>query len=139
MNTEKKAMVITDTVKVKKKAVVIDDDMLVCRIIAKMLSDRGIEPLEVTNGTDAEAILRKEGNNLAMAVVDLILPHGPSGWDIIDIIRNNADTCKLPVVVVTGARMSSNEITRLRGKADSVICKEHFTVDNFVRVLDGLL
>lgn len=139
MNTNKKAMVITDTVKTKKKAIVIDDDLLVCRIIAKMLSERGVEPLEITNGTDADAILRKEGGNLAMAIVDLVLPDGPTGWDLIDIIRKNADTSKMPVVVITGAQISSDEITRLKEKADSVICKKDFSIDNFAGILDDLL
>ncbi len=126
MNTEKKAMVL-------------DDDILVCRVIAKILSEQDIEPLEATNGTDAEAMLRKEGNNLAMAVVDLILPHGPTGWDIIDVIRNDLNTRELPVVVITGALISSDEITKLKKKANDVVFKKDFDLDAFAGVLDDLL
>lgn len=139
MNSNKKAIVITDTVKTDKKAVVIDDDVLVCRIIGKMLSERKIEPIEIVKGASAERIIRKEGSNLVVVVVDLILPYGPTGWDIIDIIRNNPDTSEVPVIVITGARISSDEITKLKKKVDSVICKKNFDLESFAGILDDLL
>lgn len=123
----------------KNKAIVIDDDRLVCRVIGKLLKERDIESLDVFNGRDAETILREEGKNLAMAIVDLVLPNGPTGWDIIDDIRNNADTCDMPVVVITGAHISSDEIKKIAKKVDMVVFKQNFDLDSFGGVLDDLL
>lgn len=122
-----------------KKAVVIDDDVLVCRIFSKMLSERNIKPVEITNGTDAETVLREEGKDLDLAIVDLVLPRGPTGWDIIDLIRNNTDMSKMPVIVITGALISSDEIAKLKQKVDYVIRKKEFNVDKFSRLLDDVL
>lgn len=123
----------------KKKAVVIDDDVLVCRVIGKMLSERNMEPLEITNGTDAATVLRKEGKNVALAIVDLVLPHGQTGWDIIDIIKGNTVMSEMSVIVITGARISQEEIARLEKRVDHVIYKKDFSIDGFSRLLDGLL
>lgn len=123
----------------KKKCIVIDDDPLTCDVLAAVMKRRGIECVVVTNGHDAKRRLSEEGSSFAIAIVDLILPHGPTGWDIIDIIRNNPDTSEMRVLVITGAKISADEIERLKQKGCSIILKKDFTVDNFERVLNSLV
>lgn len=126
---------------IRKKVLVIDDDLLICEIIGKILDRHGLESVQVLNGREAQAKLRKEGTSFAMAIVDLILPDGGTvtGWDILDIIRNNPGMAEMPVMVITGAKISANETKRLKQQADSIILKKDFDIDRFGRIVDALL
>ncbi len=123
----------------EKKALVVDDDKLVGNILVKLLSKRNIDTFIAQNGTEANTIITSEGSNLAIAIIDLVLPDGITGWDLIDFIRNNQSTANLPLIVMTGAEISESETQRLEQKVNAIIHKKSFDIDRFCKVLDGLI
>ncbi len=120
-----------------KRALVADDDPLVCQIITKLLTKNKIESFVVESGDQALAGL-EDNPDFDMAVIDLVLTNG-SGWDILDAIKKHANAKNIYTVILTGANISSSEIEKLKKKAQLVIKKQDFTVETFQDVLSGLL
>lgn len=122
-----------------RKALVVDDDKLVGSVLEKLLAKRNIISLNAQNGSEANSIIINEGKNLSIAVIDLVLPNGISGWDVIDSIRNNPATGNLPLIIMTGAEISESETERLELKVNAIIQKKNFDIDKFCKILDGLI
>lgn len=122
-----------------KKALIVDDDPLVCKILEKLLTKRGIGVVITSNGNEANGVILHQGHTLAMAFVDLVLPSGVTGWDIIDFIRSTPSTARTPIVILTGADISEKEEQRLIGKNSKILRKKDFNIDAFDQVLDTLL
>ena len=122
-----------------KRALIVDDDSLVRRILDKILTMRGIGVVVATNGSEANAAILHQGANLALAIVDLVLPSGVTGWDIIDFIRSNSATADTPIIILTGADISETEEERLATKNCTILKKKDFTIATFEHVLDTLI
>lgn len=122
-----------------KRAIIIDDDLLVCQVLAKMLAKSQIETVTAINGVQAIAELNKENTTFHMAVIDLVLPHGPNGWDILNLISKRPDADKILTIVLTGASISEEEIQRLKKKAKMVIRKQEFSIEMFQDIINTSL
>ncbi len=122
-----------------KTAIIIDDDLLVCQVLARMLADSHIETVTARNGVQATAELNKENRTFHMAIIDLVLPHGPSGWDILDLISKRPDADKITTIVLTGANVSEEELQRLKKKAKMVIRKQDFSIEKFQDIINKSL
>jgi CheY-like chemotaxis protein len=123
----------------EKKALVVDDDMLVCKIVEKLLKKRGIITITAHSGSEANLIIEREGNNLVLVIVDLVLPNGITGWDIIDSLRNNLQMAKTPIIVLTGAEISIEEAAKLGKKINAIVQKKSFDIIDFGEVLERIL
>ena len=121
------------------KALIVDDDRLVCKIIAKILGQRGLETIIAENGSDANVAIIMESERLVLAVIDLVLPNGITGWDLIDHLHGNTATARIPIVVLTGAGISGDEAARLHEKTNAIVRKKDFNIERFDQVLDRLL
>lgn len=115
---------------------IVDDDQLVCQLISKVISRRGLDCVQVSSGQEAINLFRIDAGRFSTAIVDLIMPNGPNGWDVIDFISTMVH--RPNVIVLTGARISMNEEQKLYQKADAIIRKQDFTLDLFNQTLDTL-
>jgi DNA-binding response OmpR family regulator len=123
----------------RKIVVVIDDDDLVCRVVEKVVCQINLKCVKLNSGRDFESQLKKEGKKWALVVVDLVLPHGPTGWDIIDMIRQNPDMSDLGILVLTGASISENEKSRIEENCCKVMKKQDFSIGKFKNVVEQSL
>lgn len=122
-----------------KRAIVVDDDPLVRSVITRSFEQAGIECFATSHGIDAERQILENGRLFHLIVVDLVLPHGHTGWDIIRLMRNNPDTAGIPIIVLTGVALSRTESEKLRQRVDVVVQKHSFEVADFQATVNGLL
>ena len=122
-----------------KKALLIDDDQLVCRVVEKILVKHGIQVVVTSEGAAANSVIINDGENLTIAIIDLVLPDGITGWDIIDFARKNPTTAKMPIVIMTGAVLSDEEEQKFKNKDCTIIRKKDFNIEAFKETIDRLI
>ncbi len=83
----------------RKCVLIVDDDALLCEVLAELFSNLGYETVTAANGEAAcDFIARK---NLILAVVDLGMPK-LDGFGLLRHIRQHPRTVDLPVIISTG-------------------------------------
>lgn len=77
---------------------VIDDEVTVCKLMARFLEGHGYE---VISAIDAESglALAKE-RHPAVITLDVVLP-GKDGWEVLSNLKADPDTADIPVIMVT--------------------------------------
>ena len=83
------------------KIVLVDDDELICEIVARMLAPFGHQVVPVRDGDDALDALWEHGPDLV--ILDCALP-GKTGLTILREIRDSAMFRELPVLILTARR-----------------------------------
>jgi len=105
-----------------RRALVVDDDALVRRMLADALADRGFEVITGTDGSDGLRVLSEELLALDLLVTDVHMP-GMDGEQFVKMIRRAGGEADLAIVVVTG-KMEPGLEPRLEGAgADAVLDK----------------
>jgi len=123
----------------KKKALLIEDDLLVCKVLEKILHQRGMETVLAMDSQQAQAKCKESAADLAVISVDLLIPGGLSGWDMIEWLKARNDAAHIPIIVLTGSMISVDEEQRLGCQVHAVIRKQEFSVKSFGQLLDKLL
>jgi uncharacterized protein (TIGR02266 family) len=105
-----------------RRALVVDDDALVRRMLADALADRGFEVITATDGQDGLRVLSEELLALDLLVTDVYMP-GMDGEQFVKMIRRAGGEADLAIVVVSG-RMEPGLEPRLEAAgADAVLDK----------------
>lgn len=99
------------------KILVIDDDVLLLRMIAKMLVADGHEVFTASEGSRGMDLFHRE--NPAMVITDIVMP-GQEGLETILTLRRNDPPVK--IIAMSGTDLEFLETARLIG-ADDVIEK----------------
>lgn len=78
---------------------VVDDDKGVCDVMAMTIEGAGYDALKARSGEEALAIVREQGKNLALVVLDMQMEglDGPGTWIAIHALQT-----ELPFVLVSG-------------------------------------
>jgi CheY-like chemotaxis protein len=79
---------------------VVDDDPLFVSCIARQLKVAGYRIGSVTDGLHCEQYAGTEHPDLIL--LDMHMP-GRSGLETLDLLRSREDTCRIPVVMLSGA------------------------------------
>jgi len=93
----------TDT---QATVLVLDDEASVRKVMGRVLGKRGYRVIEVDTAARAVDALRT--TPVHAVVLDVRLPEG-SGLDVLSPLRRQLELKKIPVLVWTGANMSSKE------------------------------
>ena len=80
---------------------VVDDDRDVRDTVAAVLDGEGYHVRCAENGAQALAMLH--GPKPAAIVLDLMMPV-MSGWELLEIVRSDAELSRIPVVVLSAVR-----------------------------------
>ncbi|MEZ4650349.1 MAG: response regulator [Candidatus Eisenbacteria bacterium] len=108
------------------RILVVDDDTVVRRMVARLLRDQKIETDLAATGE--EALAKLESGDVPDAVLcDLYLP-GISGLDVIEAIRANDAWQDVPIVVLTG-RARGEMMVRAEALGDCCLTKPFSSVD----------
>jgi CheY-like chemotaxis protein len=84
------------------RVLVVDDDAWLRPLLAELLSDEGYEVLEADSGSEALRRVREQHPDLV--VLDVALGWGGgSGLSVLDELRAEEQTRRLPVILVSGA------------------------------------
>ena len=82
------------------EVVAADDDKEILKAIEVSLTRRGMFVETFESPDAAEQHIRRHSPDLA--IVDIMFPGGESGFDICRMIRTDADTATMPILVLTG-------------------------------------
>lgn len=106
--------------KIKQKILVVDDKGMNRYMLGGIFRDH-YDILEAAGGLEAIEILEEKKDELAVVLLDIIMP-GVDGFGVLEHMRNNNMLDQIPVVIVTD---DSSEATSVKafeyGIADMVI------------------
>ncbi len=105
-----------------RRALVVDDDALVRRMLADALVDRGFEVLTCADGQEGLRVLSEEILALDLLVTDVYMS-GMGGEQFVKLIRRAGGEVDLAIVVVTGHMEPGLESRLEAAGADAVLDK----------------
>lgn len=82
-----------------KKVLIIEDDFQILDVYKTKLEREGFEVLTTKNGNDGLAIIGSNPPDLV--ILDIILPGGINGFDVLEKIKASPTTKEIPVIVLT--------------------------------------
>lgn len=89
----------------------VEDDITLCEILAKMLKFEGIDSIITNDGIGAERILLGPSKPIDLIVCDVMMPK-MNGYDLLKHVKNMPQYVDTPFIFIT-ARASKEE--ELRG------------------------
>lgn len=110
------------------RALIVEDDPAIRRLVEKLLSRRGIEIDSAHDGEQAIAKLRN--GRFSVVVLDLMVPQ-VNGFGIIDFMKQNG--IRSPVAVVSA--VSQQSLTNLDLDIVKVVISKPFDVDEFTNAV----
>jgi two-component system chemotaxis response regulator CheY len=116
------------------KILIVDDSITMRRIIANSLKAAGYEDF-VEAGNGMEALERVEGIDLILT--DWNMP-GMDGLSFVKQIRQNAQTAKIPIIMVTAEGTKDSVLEALKAGVNDYIVKP-FTKTIIIEKLSGVL
>lgn len=120
-----------------RRALVVDDDALVRRMIADALADRGFEVLTATDGQDGLRVLSEELLALDLLVTDVFMP-SMGGEAFVQMIRQTGGESDLAIVVITG-KMEPGLEHRLGGAGADAVLDKALGPDLLAQAADAVL
>ena len=100
------------------KILVVDDDEVLLSLVSFALRHAGYLPLEAGDGPQALSLFQREQPDLV--ILDVNLPGGQSGFDVLHQIRSQAST---PVMLLTVRSAEEDEVRGLDLGADNYLNK----------------
>jgi CheY-like chemotaxis protein len=113
-----------------RRALVVDDSMLIRHTVCRFLEDHGFEVESATDGAEALRILERFRPDIVFT--DLDMPK-LNGHQLIDALKARLDTLNIPIVVLS-ARRSARE-----PRATFCMNKDADIHSDLLRVLDATL
>ncbi len=118
-----------------KKILIIEDDTSLCRAYREMLKQHEVEVVEAAAGQEGLTLVGSEKPDLIL--LDIMLPGGMNGFDVLEQLKRNPLTEKIPVIVLTNLD-TEEKVARTIGASDYVV-KANTTKDKIVKlVMDRL-
>jgi two-component system, chemotaxis family, chemotaxis protein CheY len=111
-------------------ALVVDDSMLIRHTVCRFLEERGFRVEAASNGQEALDTLARVKPDLI--VTDMQMPK-MGGAELIAVLRSQASTAKIPIVVVASQQAALEEGKRY---ADCTIHKDIYIVDQLAKALE---
>jgi len=112
----------------RHRALLVEDDAGIRRLVERLLQRRGIEVDSATDGQTALDKLRT--SSYTILILDLMVPK-VNGFEIIDYIKR--EKLDLPVAVVSA--VSQQALTRLDLDIVKVVIPKPFDVDEFTKAI----
>ena len=103
-----------------KKILIIEDNDLNLKLFKDLLEAHGYETIEIKDGVDAVAVVKRHKPSLIL--MDIQLPE-ISGLDITKKIKADKEISDIPVIAVTAFAMKDDEEKILRAGCQAYISK----------------
>ncbi len=108
---------------------IVDDDPKAVELIALHMEGLAASISRASGGRAAIEAARLEPPDLI--VLDLLMPE-VSGFDVIEALKNNSRTARIPVLVVTSKDLTAWDRSTLNGQVMAIMEKPGFDGDRFV-------
>ncbi len=119
-----------------KRLLLIEDDKQLSVMYAQKFKKAGFS-VSMT-GDGQTGIQMAIGGDFDLVVLDLMLP-GLSGVEVLELIRSNIKTTKLPVIVYTNSCDKKNKQKCLSYGADEFVLKINSTLDSLVKTINKVV
>jgi signal transduction histidine kinase/DNA-binding response OmpR family regulator len=107
-----------------KKLLLVDDNDLSLYILRELLDRPWLNLVEAHNGQEALDMIDREQPDAV--ILDLVMP-GMGGFEVLQKLRSQEETRRLPVIVYTSKMLSGEEKKRLTDLAAGLIAKSDVT------------
>ena len=117
------------------RVLIVEDDNELRQVVGYALMDMGVVCEEASDGKQAvEALCRATGvgEGFDCVLLDILMPGGTDGWDVLEAIRKNPLWVDLPVVVLSGKATLPAEVSRARELGAVYVQKTARFVDDVV-------
>jgi CheY-like chemotaxis protein len=111
------------------KILVVDDDPKAVEIISSHLEHIKHTVLRAYGGNEATHIAKLQQPDLI--VLDLMMPE-INGFEVVEDLRQDARTARIPIIIVTSKFLSPQEQKTLKGHVLAVLEKSEFNHGNFI-------
>ncbi len=118
-----------------KRVLVVDDDPLLVKLVSAALTAEGMEVVAATNG--AEGLIAVNSQHPDLIVLDVAMPV-LDGFAMLKTLRENSETAKLPVIMLT-ARKSDADVTKGWSSGADLYLTKPFEVPELVLATKRLL
>lgn len=102
------------------KVLIVDDEYPIRELIKYNVEKDNFSVIDVENGT--QALIKSRSEKPDIIILDLMLPD-MSGLDICRVLKGDAETSSIPIIMVTAKTEDSDIITGLELGADDYITK----------------
>jgi PAS domain S-box-containing protein len=104
-----------------RKVLVADDSPMVAAMLGRILKNAG--HTVVTAGNGIEAVQRAYSERPDLILLDIFMPR-MNGYQACRLLKNDAATAAIPIVIVTGSESRTDEFWSLQTGADAFLTKE---------------
>jgi len=94
-----------------RKAMVVDDEFHIVQVVAIKLRNNGFDVITADNGADAYTLACEQKPDIV--VTDYQMPK-LSGLELIEKMRSNADTARIPVIMLTARGFAIDDEQKLK-------------------------
>ncbi len=102
------------------KILIVEDEPDIRKLVHYNLAQERYKVIEAEDGEQALRVVQRDKPNLV--ILDLMLP-GLSGMEICKLLRERADTAKLPILMLTAKAGEADRVVGLEMGADDYIAK----------------
>lgn len=123
------------------RVLIVEDDSELRQVVCFALLDAGMEVEEAGDGRQALETLCRitgAGEKLDGVLLDILMPGGMDGWEVLEAIRKNPLWCHLPVIVLSGKATLAAEKERARRLGATHLQKTARFVDEVVERAEAL-
>jgi DNA-binding response OmpR family regulator len=117
------------------KILVVDDEPDVLRMLEVVLAGHGYEVLTATSGM--EGLVRAQGDHPDLVLLDIMM-EGMDGWEVLKLLKLEAATRGIPVVILSARVEPRDKIRGLQEGAVDYITKP-FSVRGMLDTLAAIL
>lgn len=90
------------------RILMIDDDREMVTLGKLILEREGFEVLSAYSGVEGLQVLDKEGHNIDLILLDIMML-GIDGWQVLETIRGNEKHAHIPVIMLTARHYLEDE------------------------------
>lgn len=113
---------------VKPQVLIVDDEEMVRESLMAVLNDLGAEFIQADSGESALEVLKQ--NRPHLIITDIMMP-GMGGFGLLKVLKKEAGTADIPVIVITGDKNIDTRSHAFRMGASDFISKP-FSVDELI-------
>jgi putative two-component system response regulator len=111
-----------------KTVLIVEDDLGLQTIVSEQLTKSNITVLKAGSGKEALDLLETKTPNLI--VLDIMLPGGQNGFDVLEQLKRSEKTKSIPVIILTN--LDSEMKTAIDIGAVDYIVKSNTSIDQVV-------
>lgn len=121
------------------RILMIDDDREMLTLGRLILEREGFEVVSAHNGVAGLEALKKENGQIDLILLDIMML-GMDGWQVLQVVKNDENLSKIPVIMLTARHYLENEseTSTYAGLFDGYVVKP-FVVKDLIGKIRGLL